>query len=72
MKKIKLDLDELTVESFDTTPEGAVYGYGTCPTFCGQATCYVSCNGTCDTCPATDCSCPVRSCLETCCATCSG
>jgi hypothetical protein len=78
MKKIKLDLDDLKVESFDTTPEGTVYGYGTCPTFCGtcagqatcDSTCYASCGGTCDTCPATGCSCPVRECNETCCATC--
>jgi hypothetical protein len=71
VKKIKLDLDELKVESFDTLPDGVVFGYSTCPTVC-QNSCGVTWCGTCQTCPVTDCSCPVRSCLETCCQTCSG
>lgn len=68
MKKITLNLDDFKVESFDTTEEGSVLGYDpvSCPT-CGQntcdSTCGYSCGGTCDTCPPTDCSCPVRSCI---------
>ena len=51
MKKIKLDLDDLKVESFDTTPEdrereqGTVFGYFTCPTICS---CVDTCENTCD------------------------
>lgn len=54
MKKIKLDLDDLKVESFETTPEsedGGVFGYASCPT-CTGPTCYGA--ETCQTrCPAT-------------------
>jgi hypothetical protein len=78
MKKIKLDLDDLKVESFDTSPEGAegeVFGY--CNTTPPCATCDSTCPNTCPaTCPEScgahsACgSCPVRSCLETVGATC--
>lgn len=60
MRKLKLNFEDLEVESFDTAPEtagreGTVYGLGytedpTCPVTCGA------------TCPDT---CPPRSCLET-------
>jgi hypothetical protein len=53
--KLKLNLDELTVDSFDTTrpaeKQGTVFGEQcTCYTNCtcpGCPTCYASCNGTC-------------------------
>ena len=53
--KLELNLDELTVDSFDTTisekPQGTVFGEQcTCHTACtcpGCPTCYASCNGTC-------------------------
>ena len=57
MNKLKLDLDDLAVESFATTPEphregGTVFGQQcTCYTQCtcpGCPTCDASCNGTCD------------------------
>jgi hypothetical protein len=56
MKKLKLDLEDLSVESFATTPEsrgegGTVFGQQcTCYTQCtcpGCPTCDASCNGTC-------------------------
>jgi hypothetical protein len=54
--KLKLNLDELTVDSFDTTrptnKQGTVFGEQcTCYTQCtcpGCPTCYASCNGTCE------------------------
>jgi hypothetical protein len=51
MKKIKLDLDDLKVESFDTLPEheGEVFGYQ-CPTYPGCPTCDSTCPSTCSTC----------------------
>ena len=61
MNKLKLQLEDLSVESFDTTrPEkarGTVFGEQcTCYTRCtclGGPTCNASCNGTCnDTCNA--------------------
>jgi hypothetical protein len=57
MRKLKLDLEDLSVESFATTPEarhegGTVFGQQcTCYTQCtcpGCPTCDASCNGTCD------------------------
>jgi hypothetical protein len=46
MRKLKLDLDSLAVEAFDTAPadasDGTVIGHG--PTV---ASCWISCNGTC-------------------------
>jgi hypothetical protein len=67
--KLKLNLDELTVDSFDTTrsekPKGTVFGEQcTCYTNCtcpGCPTCDASCNGTCD-----------ASCNGTCDASCNG
>jgi hypothetical protein len=62
MKKMKLNLEQLAVDSFDTSaaPEkrGTVFGEQcTCPTNCtcpGCPTCYESCNGTCgDSCYGT-------------------
>jgi hypothetical protein len=69
--KLTLNLDDLTVDSFDTTvaekQKGTVFGEQcTCPTQCtcpGCPTCDASCNGTCGgTCEAT--------CNGTCAATC--
>jgi hypothetical protein len=60
--KLTLKLEDLSVDSFDTTTaqkaKGTVFGEQcTCWTNCtcpGCPTCYASCNGTCgDTCPAT-------------------
>ncbi len=70
MRKLKLDLEELSVESFATTPEargesGTVFGQQcTCYTQCtcpGCPTCDASCNGTCD-----------ASCNGSCDASCNG
>lgn len=77
MRKLKLDLEELAVESFATTPEprregGTVFGQEqcTCYTQCtcpGCPTCDASCNGTCGgTCEA---SCN-GTCVNTCGASC--
>jgi hypothetical protein len=69
-RKLKLDLDALQVESFDTTSaghrhDGTVFGQQcTCYTQCtcpGCPTCDASCNGTCE-----------ASCNGTCDATCNG
>jgi hypothetical protein len=69
VRKLKLDVEDLSVESFATTPEargegGTVFGQNhcTCYTQCtcpGCPTCDASCNGTCGgTCGATcDASC---------------
>ena len=74
--KLKLDLDQLSVDSFDTAPaekpKGTVFGEQcTCYTQCtcpGCPTCYASCNGTCGaTCVA---SCHGTCAGETCGATC--
>ena len=69
MRKLRLQLDDLLIESFDTTPvqkaKGTVFGEQcTCPTQCtcpGCPTCAASCNGTCD-----------ASCNGTCAASCNG
>jgi hypothetical protein len=79
--KLALRLEDLTVDSFDTSSveksRGTVIGeqHCTCPTNCtcpGCPTCYESCNGSCgDTCPATcaytcdDAGCTGYSCDET-------
>ena len=74
MKKFRLELDDLVIDSFTTTPvrkkeKGTVFGEQcTCPTACtcpGCPTCDASCGGTCDascndTCGDT-CGCPVES-----------
>ncbi|HEV2736456.1 MAG TPA: hypothetical protein VGV85_16540 [Longimicrobiaceae bacterium] len=67
MKKLKLDLEDLTVESFATTPEsrgegGTVFGQNHC-------TCYTQC--TCPGCPTCDASCN-GTCGGTCDASCNG
>ena len=73
MKKFKLQLEDLMIDSFSTTPvrkgKGTVYGEQcTCPTACtcpGCPTCDASCGGTCGaTCDA--------SCNGTCDANCGG
>ena len=82
MRKLKLDLEDLSVESFATTPEaqkegGTVFGQQcTCYTQCtcpGCPTCDASCNGTCGgTCAGTcDASCN-GTCGGTCDASCNG
>jgi hypothetical protein len=82
MNKLKLDLEELSVESFDTTPAprregGTVFGQQcTCYTQCtcpGCPTCDASCNGTCGgTCAGScDASCN-GTCGGTCAASCDG
>jgi hypothetical protein len=83
MKKLRLELDSLAVESFDTAaaqkPKGTVFGEQcTCNTMCAQQTCPGcptcdnTCAYTCDdaTCPA----CPTcaASCNGSCEATCYG
>jgi hypothetical protein len=54
MAKLRLNLDQLTVDSFDTADKpakkGTVFGEQcTCWTNCGQETCpgYPTCDGTC-------------------------
>jgi hypothetical protein len=69
MRKLKLQLEDLRIDSFATTPaekpKGTVFGEQcTCYTQCtcpGCPTCYASCNGTCD-----------ASCNGTCDASCDG
>jgi hypothetical protein len=57
--KLKLDLEQLTVDSFDTSvsekPKGTVFGE--------QCTCYTNC--TCPGCPTCDATCP-NTCAYTC------
>jgi hypothetical protein len=69
MNKLKLSLEDLRIDSFQTTPsekaKGTVFGEQcTCYTQCtcpGCPTCYASCNGSCD-----------ASCNGTCDASCDG
>ena len=69
MKKLRLRLEDLRIDSFTTTQvrreKGTVYGEQcTCHTQCtcpGCPTCYASCNGSCD-----------ASCNGTCGASCNG
>jgi hypothetical protein len=69
MRKLKLQLEDLRIDSFQTTPaekpKGTVFGEQcTCYTNCtcpGCPTCDASCNGTCD-----------ASCNGTCDASCNG
>lgn len=81
MHKLKLDLDQLAVDTFDTEAppvrKGTVYGEQcTCYTACtcpGCPTCDVSCNGTCaGTCDASCNGTCGGSCDGTCDATCNG
>lgn len=81
MHKLKLDLDQLTVDSFDTNPSesaqrGTVQGFG--PTRI-DPTCYVTCpscdNNSCDTCDLScgyTCGCGATgyTCNDPSCATC--
>ena len=72
--KLKLNLEDLSVDSFDTTrserPKGTVFGE--------QCTCYTNC--TCPGCPTCDATCPATcvntcddvSCNGTCAASCEG
>ncbi|HEX2081653.1 MAG TPA: hypothetical protein VHG08_28375 [Longimicrobium sp.] len=64
--KLKLDLDQLAVDSFDTearaTPKGTVFGE--------QCTCYTNC--TCPGCPTCDASCNGTCGENTCQASCNG
>jgi hypothetical protein len=66
MNKLKLDLEDLSVESFATTPEPRAEG-GT--VFGQQCTCYTQC--TCPGCPTCDASCN-GTCGGTCDASCNG
>lgn len=74
MNKLKLTLESLAVESFDTTAvakeKGTVFGEQcTCPTVCTCPGC-PSCDATCpNTCPYT---CDDYSCLNSCEGTCAG
>jgi hypothetical protein len=83
MPKLKLRLDDLQVDTFQTTTvrkeKGTVFGEQcTCHTQCtcpGCPTCYASCNGTCDascngTC-ATTCGCNEATNGDTCYDTCA-
>ena len=51
MRKLRLDLDDLTVEAFETVKaaaaRGTVVGHAPTITGCGAGTCWLSCNGTC-------------------------
>lgn len=67
MSKLTLRLDDLRVDTFDTTP--AERGRGT--VFGQQCTCYTVC--TCPGCPTCDGTCPADpSCADTCWETCDG
>jgi hypothetical protein len=79
MKKFKLRLDDLQIDSFHTLPaekpKGTVFGEQcTCMTLCGQntcpgcPTCDASCDGTC----AESCAGSCLSCEYTCQASCYG
>ncbi|HEV2736457.1 MAG TPA: hypothetical protein VGV85_16545, partial [Longimicrobiaceae bacterium] len=66
-EELRLDLDDLSVESFASTPEawpegGTVFGQN-------HWTCYTQC--TCPGCPTCDASCN-GSCVNTCAASCNG
>jgi hypothetical protein len=71
--KLKLNLDDLTVDSFDTTRpahrQGTVFGEQcTCHTQCtcpGCPTCDASCNGTCGGTRGVACDTYILSCLVT-------
>jgi hypothetical protein len=86
MKKTRLHLDELLVESFETTPgeaeRGTVFGEQcTCQTACtcpGCPTCYQTCEYTCDdsecimTCIGDTCGGGGYTCWDSCGYTCQG
>ncbi len=74
MKKLKLDLDQLSVESFDTAPtrsgqpDGTVKGFATLPEIITCFTCDATCSLTCElTCDDPTCStCNGNTCEGTC------
>jgi len=69
MKKFRLELDDLRIDSFSTTPAQAPKG----TVFGEQCTCYTNC--TCPGCPTCDRSCNgtcYASCNATCDASCNG
>ncbi len=76
MKKLKLDLDQLEVQSFETTKQqdqgrGTVYGHGvlTCGCTQGEETCAASCQScqaTCIECAYTVFHTCLTACGETC------
>jgi hypothetical protein len=78
MRKLTLKLDDLLVETFQTTPtqkaKGTVFGEQcTCYTQCtcpGCPTCDASCNGTCDASCNGSCASCAASCNGTCGASC--
>jgi hypothetical protein len=78
MNKLKLHLEDLRIDSFQTTsgekPEGTVFGEQcTCYTQCtcpGCPTCDASCNGTCDATCDVSCNDTCASCAVTCYASC--
>jgi hypothetical protein len=77
--KLKLDLDQLSVDSFDTTEtekqKGTVFGEQcTCWTQCGQNTCpgCPTCDASCNTCGASCYGTCGASCGATCGYTCDG
>ncbi|MGD8778127.1 MAG: hypothetical protein PVH88_04120 [Ignavibacteria bacterium] len=83
MKKLKLNLEDLRVESFELNSgkevkkgtihgnEEATVGGDTCDESCVFGTCYVSCDVTCDqfTCHNTECG---QNTCDTCYETCAG
>jgi len=74
MKKIKLDLDKLVVDSFEVAPAldapGTVQGYLITENTRRACSCAASCDGTCyATCDTCDASC-AGTCAATCGATC--
>jgi hypothetical protein len=80
MRKLKLQLEDLQIDSFQTTspekPKGTVFGEQCtcytqctcpgCPTCAGYGTCDASCNGTCQT----NCNCSGATCDASCNGTC--
>jgi hypothetical protein len=76
--KLKLQLEDLSVESFDTStsekPKGTVFGEQcTCPTACTcpgcptcDASCDDTCDGTCDSCFSCGGTCGQYTCYHSC------
>jgi hypothetical protein len=78
--KLKLDLEQLTVDTFDTSapekPRGTVFGEQcTCHTQCtcpGCPTCDQSCNGTCQASCYGTCEATCNTCAASCYGSCDG
>ena len=78
MNKLKLQLEDLQVDTFQTTsaekPKGTVFGEQcTCYTQCtcpGCPTCYASCNGSCDASCNGTCNCSGDTCDASCYGSC--